>query len=189
MQDYDSALKLALRQPARRAIEQIGAPAIAHWLDAELPKSQNLRMDLLGEDADGHLHQFELQSTNFAQINLRMAEYSLGILRITGKFPRQVVLYVGEAPLNMPSKLRGPDTLHRYRVIDIRTLDGDALLASEDMGDNLIAILARLRDHKEAVRAIVAKIATCRKASGTPPFSNSWFCPVCGGWRIQSGGR
>ena len=41
---------------------------IARWLDIELPKAQNLRMDLLGEDADGNLHHFELQSYNDAGI-------------------------------------------------------------------------------------------------------------------------
>lgn len=33
------------------------------------------------------------------QIHLRMAEYSLGVYRLFCKFPRQIVLYVGEAPL------------------------------------------------------------------------------------------
>ena len=48
---------------------------------------------------------------------------------------------------------------YRYRAIDIRDLDGDRLLESEDTGDNIIAILARLRDDKKAVRKIVRSIA------------------------------
>jgi len=44
-------------------------------------------------------------------------------------------------------------------LIDIRTLDGDRLLESDEVGDNVIAILAQLRDHKEAVRKIFARIA------------------------------
>src|SRR5438876_876400 len=36
---------------------------------------------------------------------------------------------------------------------------GDRLLESEEVGDNVIAILARLRDHKVADRKIVQKIA------------------------------
>jgi hypothetical protein len=53
-----------------------------------------------------------------------MAEYSLGVYRLLGGFPRQVVLYVGEPRLQMPDKLRGPDVLFRYRLIDIREMDG-----------------------------------------------------------------
>jgi uncharacterized protein DUF4351 len=90
---------------------------------------------------------------------LRMAEYCLGVFRLFGKFPRQVLLYVGEAPLRMDSELRGPDVSFRYRAIDIRNMDGDRLLESEEVGDNVIAILARLRDHREAVRKIVGRIA------------------------------
>src|SRR5262249_51751779 len=47
----------------------------------------------------------------------------------------------------------------RYRSVDIRDLDGDRLLGSDEVGDVLIAILARLRDHKEAVRRILSRIA------------------------------
>jgi hypothetical protein len=66
---------------------------------------------------------------------------------------------VGEAPLGMDSELRGPDAWFRYRMIDIRELDGDGLLESEETGDNIIAILARLRDHKAAIGKIVGRIA------------------------------
>ena len=91
---------------------------------------------------------------------LRMAEYCLGVFRLFGKFPRQVLVYVGQAPLRMDSELRGPDVWFRYRVIDIRDLDGDRLLESEEIGDNVIAILARLRDHQDAVHRIVERIAS-----------------------------
>jgi len=57
------------------------------------------------------------------------------------------------------TELRGPGVAFRYRALDIRELDGDRLIESDQIGDNVIAILARLRDHKEAVRRIVAKIA------------------------------
>ncbi|MGA2114259.1 MAG: hypothetical protein ABSH56_05860 [Bryobacteraceae bacterium] len=52
------------------------------------------------------------------------------------------------------SELRGADFWFRYRTIDIRDLDGEQLLV-----DNVIAILARLRDHRDAVRKIVKRIA------------------------------
>ena len=90
---------------------------------------------------------------------LRMAEYCLSVFRAFGKLPRQVLLYVGEAPLRMESELRGPDMWFRYRAIDIRDLDSDRLLESEEVGDNVIAILARLGDHRDTVRRIVERIA------------------------------
>jgi predicted transposase YdaD len=159
MQRYDVTLKLLLQGPARLTMLELTGGAVKKWLNVELPKVQNPRADLLGETADGSLVHVELQSGNEATMALRMAEYCLGVLRLFGKFPRQAVLYVGEAPLGMDSELLGPDVSFRYRMIDIRDLDGDHLLESEETGDNVIAILARLRDHKAAIGKIVGRIA------------------------------
>jgi hypothetical protein len=70
-------------------------------LDVELPKVQNTRVDLLGETNEARLVHLELQSGNDTTMPLRMAEYCLSVFRLFGKFPRQVLLYVGEAPLRM----------------------------------------------------------------------------------------
>ena len=159
MQEYDVALKLVLRGSASLTIREVAGIVVENWLDVELTKVQGRRADLLGETADRSLIHLELQSSQDAAMPLRMAEYCLGIFRLFGRFPRQVLLYVGEAPLRMESELRGPDMWFRYRAIDIRELDGDRLLESEEVGDNVIAILARLRDHRDAVRRIVGRIA------------------------------
>ena len=131
MQDYDVALKLLLQGSASATMRELTVTAVAKWLDVELPKVQNLRLDLLGETVDGGLVHVELQSGNDAAMPLRMAEYCLGIFRLFGRFPRQIVLYVGEPQLRMENKLHGPDVSFQYRLVDIRTLDGDRLLESE----------------------------------------------------------
>jgi hypothetical protein len=159
MQEYDVALKLLLQGSATITMRELTGTAIAKWLDVELPKVQNLRLDLLGQTVDGDLIHLELQSSNDAAMPFRMIEYCLGVKRLFGQFPRQVLLYVGEAPMRMESELHGPDLSFEYRLIDIRTVNGDRLLESEDVGDNVIAILAQLRDDKEAVHKIVERIA------------------------------
>jgi hypothetical protein len=160
VQEYDVALKLLLQGSAKLVMRELtGGGGIEKWLDIELPKVQNLRMDLLGETSEGSLVHIELQSGNDAAMPLRMAEYCLGVYRLLGKLPRQVLLYVGEASLRMESEIRSADLFFRYRMIDIRDVDGDRLLESEETGDNIIAILARLRDHKTAIGKIVSRIA------------------------------
>src|ERR1022692_4374337 len=180
MQEYDVALKLLLQGSATLTMRELTGTTVAKWLDVELPKVQNLRLDLLGETADGGLVHVELQSGNDAAMPLRMAEYCLGVFRLFGRLPRQVVLYVGEAQLRMESELRGPDVLFQYRLIDIRTLDGDRLLESDAVGDNVIAILAGLRDHEEAVGKIVKRIAGLAAAERltTPYFPPAIAEPV-----------
>ena len=159
MQEYDVALKLLLQGSAALTMRELTGTAVAKWLDVELPKVRNLRLDLLGETVDGGLVHVELQSGNDAAMPLRMAEYCLSVFRLFERFPRQIVLYVGEPALRMENELRGPGVLFQYQLIDIRTLDGERLLESENLGDNVIAILARLRDHERAVRRIVGRIA------------------------------
>src|SRR6266566_8910338 len=107
MQEYDVALKLLLRGSAKLTMRELTGTAIEKWLDVELPRVQNTRVDLLGETCEASLVHLELQSGNDATMALRMAEYCLSIFRLCGKFPRQVLLYVGEPPLRMESELRG----------------------------------------------------------------------------------
>lgn len=181
MQEYDVALKLLLRLPGLLALQELTGSAIDTWVDAELPKIHNIRADLLGKTSDGHLIHLELQSSNDGSMPLRMAEYSLGIFRLFGHFPRQILVYVGELPLRMKTELHGPEFSFRYRAVDIRTLDGDRLLESTAVGDNVIAILTRLRDHKEAVRRIIERIA--RRGAG------SQFGPTARAERAAALGR
>ena len=106
MQDYDVTLKVLLQESATLTLRELTGTPIARWLDVELPKVQNLRADLLGEAADGTLIHVELQSTNDAAMAMRMAEYCVGIFRLFGRVPQQIVLYVGEPPMRMVR--RGP---------------------------------------------------------------------------------
>src|ERR1700733_1230492 len=101
MQKYDVTLKLLLQGSARLTMLALTSGAVKQWLNVELPKVQNPRADLLGETSDGSLVHVEMQSGNEPTMALRRAKYCLGIVRLFGKFPRQVVLYVGEAPLGM----------------------------------------------------------------------------------------
>jgi hypothetical protein len=43
--------------------------------------------------------------------------------------------------------------------VDIRALDGERLLASPEVGDNIVAILTRLPDRRASVRRIMERIA------------------------------
>jgi hypothetical protein len=159
MQAYDVALKLLLQRSAKLTMRELTGTAVETWLDVELPKVQNLRLDLLGKTAGGGLVHMELQSSNDGAMPFRMLEYCLGVQRLFGQFPRQVLLYVGEAPMRMEHELRGPDLFFQYRLVDIRTLNGDRLLESRPVGDNIIAILAQLRDPEEAIHRIMERIA------------------------------
>src|SRR5271166_3843460 len=151
MSRYDVAFKLAL-QHADVVMRELTGTVSSRWHNVEQPQVQNTRVDLLGESESGELIHIELQSSNDPTMALRMAEYCLRVFRLFGRFPRQIVLYPGEAPMNMQAKLNGPALSFAYRLVDIRDLDGERMLESSQLGDNIVAILTRLPDVKGAMR-------------------------------------
>jgi predicted transposase/invertase (TIGR01784 family) len=165
MQEYDAALKLLLQASASSIVRQATGLHITRWLNVELPRTHMQRADLLGMTSEGHLIHIELQSSNDGKMVLRMAEYALAIYRQFGKFPKQIVLYVGEPRLLMKAALSGPDPAQpdfafRYTLLDIRDLNSTALLASPHIEDNVLAILTRLQDQAATIREILQRIAT-----------------------------
>jgi predicted transposase YdaD len=91
-----------------------------------------------------------------------MAEYLCGIGLRYGRLPRQVALYVGAAPLRMKDRVEAPDVSVRFHLVDIRDLDGERLLASANLGDNVLAVLTRLSERPKVVRRILERIAAGR---------------------------
>lgn len=128
LHEYDVAFKLTL-QEVDLAIRELTGRTVARRLNVELPEVRNTRVDLLGETASGELAHIELQSLNDPAMPLRMAEYCLPVLRLFGRFPHQVLVYVGEAQSSMEAELNAPALKYSYRIVDIRELNGERLLA------------------------------------------------------------
>ena len=53
MQEYDAALKLLLQGSATLTMRELTGTVVKKWLNVEMPKVRSLRLDLLGETADG----------------------------------------------------------------------------------------------------------------------------------------
>jgi len=116
---YDIALKSVLRRLSGRVLRNLTKFAVTRWHNVELPAVQEQRADMLGETADGTLVHIELQSTNQPDMALRMPEYASAIFRQFGRFPEQVVLYVGRRPLRMPNRITVPQLAFICRIVDI----------------------------------------------------------------------
>jgi predicted transposase YdaD len=155
MHHFDVVLKVLLRNSMAR----ITGKRVLRWLATELPKIQDLSVDLLGETADGELMQIEVQSFNQKNMPFRMLRYLSLIIAIHHRIPQQILLYVGRKPLDMEDHFAWADGEIRYAILDMRDVDGDPLLASPDPSDNVLAIVARLRDSNVAVRSILEKLS------------------------------
>jgi hypothetical protein len=164
MHEYDVTMKSVLTRLPVSSLAELTGFAIERWHNVELPVVRHRRADLLGETADGSLVHVELQSTNHRRMAKRMLEYSLAIDRKFGRFPEQVVLYVGSAPMRMQPFLTGPGLSYECTMLDIREFDAEPLLESDCLEENVVSILMRLGNEREAVRRILKRIAATEPA-------------------------
>ena len=159
-QDYDVVLKLLFRGKSSRAVEEIAGGPVKRWLDKELPAIRNTRADLIGETAGGDFVHLEFMSVNQTFIELRMAGYYVEIYQAFRRHPRQALIYVGREKLRMRGHFKSPTLSFRFRVVDLRELDGGRFLESDAVGDQILSVLMRLKNPRKAVRRILATIAT-----------------------------
>jgi predicted transposase YdaD len=152
--DIDVTVKQLLRRSHGWLLRQIIGESEVEWLNIELPRVSNPRVDLLARLPDGHVVHVELQTTNEADFPRRQAEYYLALWRQLGQPVEQVALYVGHDRLRMPALLQTEALRFRFHLIDIRALDGEPLLASADLADNLLAVLADVDRHRVMQRVI-----------------------------------
>ncbi len=165
MHRFDITLKLLLQGPSAALLGKLSGGKVVRWLEVESLKVEARHMDLLCQLADGGLLHIELQSTNDPDMPLRMAEYGLAVKRRYQKMPRQIVLYVGRGPMRMADVLEEGGMNFRYELVDFREVDGEYLLDSPDVGDNVLAVLARLVDRRAAVARIVERIRSLTDAA------------------------
>jgi len=159
MHEYDIALKSILMRRTGSLLTRLTGFEVSRWHNTEFAEVRSRRADLLGETPQGKLLHVELQSRNDPEMAQRMLEYSTAIKRALGRFPHQLVLYVGEAAVRMGTHLSGPGITYDCTIFDIRELDSEPLLESPCLGDNIIALLAGLVDGTQTVRRILGKIA------------------------------
>jgi predicted transposase YdaD len=167
MYEYDIALKTLLMRPGGSLLSTLTGASIDRWHNVELSEMRSRRVDLLGETASGDLIHIELQRTNDPAMIWRMAEYAFLINRQFDRWPGQFVLYVGQAPLRMIASVATPTLSFECRMVDIREIDAEAFLASPCIDDNILAVLAKFTDARDAVKRILEHVARCDPARRT----------------------
>ncbi len=172
MHEYDSVLKSLLTDFANSLFRLITGAKRGRWLNVELPKVTQSRVDLLFETAGTReLILLELQSQNDATLPVRMAEYALQVWRKYKRFPRMYVLYIGRQRLRMPAELDTPYVTCSYSVVDIRNFEAETLLQSNHPADAVLAILGRNGDRPDTVRRILERVAKLKGSSRKIAFT------------------
>jgi hypothetical protein len=146
-------------RPGSVLLELLTGTQHIRWMNVEQPRVTNKRRDLLGERPNGDLVGVEIQTENQTNFGFRIGEYQYSVANRFGRMPRQIIPFIGPDRLTMPGEIEGPDYYLRFHIVDIRNLDGERLLASPNLGDNVAAVLTSLGQQAGLVRRVVAKIA------------------------------
>ena len=172
MHQYDSVLKSLLTGSQNSFLKQLIGAERGHWLNVELPRVTQHRVDLLFEVTRTlELVLVELQSFNDPLLPVRMAEYALLVAQIYERFPTLYVLYVGSERLSMASELVTPCLSCRFKIIDIRDWDAETLLQGKHPADAVLAILGSHSDRPETILRILQRIGKMKVEDRNAAFS------------------
>ena len=133
-----------------------GGKVIEH-LATEQPLVSNHRADTVVRVEDGSLHHVELQSDNEAGFGLRMLDYYVYFVRAHQQHIFQTVLYVGREPLRLETGYTSPSLNFEFQIINVRELDAEPLMASDDWADNALALLAK-GDREKALDVALSRL-------------------------------
>ena len=157
-QDYDVSLKLLFRRSTGLVARELFGGRIREWVNVELPRVRNPRVDLLARMADGSLRHVEIESHIGPDLARREAEYYLGLHRRFDQHVEQVVLYVGQERLSRAgAQFKTQAMQFQFRLLDIRDFDGEPLLASADLTDNMLALLTQT-DRERVMRRVEERL-------------------------------
>ena len=139
-------------------------------LTVEYPSGRLRRPDLVVRLTDGRLYPLELQSTSNPTMPWRLVDYSSLLRQHDVQAPQPQILDVGEAPLALASHIAEATLSFQYEVIDMRTLDGERLLASAVLEDNLLALLCRSDNPRVVVQRLLQRVGDVPRPARSDAF-------------------
>ncbi len=143
---YDRTLRELFQDVPRSLIKLLVNKEIKEVLETSFPKVEERRVDLLTRLEDDTLFHLEIQSINDMLMPKRMLKYASLIYENYGEFPFQMVLYVGDRDIKIQNQINEKNLRYNYETRDIREFDCSKLIESDDITDNIIAILCKIQD-------------------------------------------
>ncbi|KJR40766.1 Transposase (putative), YhgA-like protein [Candidatus Magnetoovum chiemensis] len=165
-QEYDITVKSLIKSAPNEFLKMLIGNKSVKFIDTELPTTKVRRPDLLMITEDGEIFHIELQSRNDIDIVIRMLEYFILVWIIYKKFPKQILLYIGDKRLTMKDRVMVESDLindyslvFKYKVIDIKDMDCHQLLKSDKIEDVVLSLLCRSANIDDTVTSIVGKLS------------------------------
>lgn len=155
---YDRTLRELFHEVPKTLIKLLVGKEIKEVLETSFPKVEERRVDLLTRLEDDTLFHLEIQSVNDTLMPVRMLKYASLIYEHYGAFPKQIVLYIGARKRKIKDEIVTPDLWYTYEVKDISDFNCTELMDSENIADNIIAILCSIKDIDKFYEKLMQKL-------------------------------
>jgi len=87
-----------------------------------------------------------------------MLYYALAIYKVHKKFPKQLVIYVGEKDIEIENSLNFNGNYFSYEVKNIKDIDCKPLIESDNINDNILSILCNIKDAEKLFFKLKSKL-------------------------------
>ena len=155
---YDKTLREIFNNIPITLIKLLTGKNISKLLNPSFPSIKEREADFLVELEDGEIFHLEIQSINDKNMPRRMLFYALLIEEVYNKFPIQAVLYVGDKNISISNKLKRKNLYFEYKVYDIKEIDCKVLIESDNIEDNILAILCNMKNSEFFLEKIMLKL-------------------------------
>jgi len=154
---YDRTLRELFQDIPKGLIKLLSNKEAVELLETQFPKVEQKEADLVVKLDDDSIFHLEIQSSNNAIMPKRMLQYALLIESVHKKFPIQCVLYVGDQNIKIKNHIKTKNIDYKYDVKNIKEIDCSALIESENINDNILAILCNIKD-KGALDKLLSRL-------------------------------
>ena len=155
---YDRTLRELFHEVPKTLIKLLVGQEIKEVLETSFPKVEERRVDLLTRLEDDTLFHLEIQSINDSVMPMRMLKYASLIYEHYGEFPKQMVLYIGARKLKIKDEIITQNLCYTYEVKNISDFNCTELMVSENITDNIIAILCSIKDIDKFYEKLMQKL-------------------------------
>jgi len=127
-------------------------------LETKFPKVEEKQADLVVKLEDDTIFHLEIQLADDKNMPKRMLYYALLIDNKHKQFPLQTVLYLGEKANKTVNLIKTQKLEYSYEVKYIKDIDCQILIESEDINDNILAILCSVKDVNQLLKRLSKKL-------------------------------
>jgi hypothetical protein len=154
---YDNLLKTIFFDAMPGMLRALKCAPVAEYLSVEFPSRPKMVADVIARLSDGKILHLEFQLTNDPRMHWRCFHY-FGAIQEQWEDSEvvQVVIYLGNSPLQMRREIRTAGLHYTYEILDMRQIEADVFLDSPHDAERVLALLCGSADPRTTIRRILA---------------------------------